>query len=190
MVARSQAEEHEAAAKAQEEADAAEQGLDLDPEDGTVEFFTQLLEKMGIKAAKAEKYAKGLVEEEYDLKLFNEATEQELKEDFGFVKGDIKRVISFRAEQRASSSGMTKDAANLRARDFGSLTPEQRTEDARKAIEKHRPGEVRFDSLSAHFGLTFGSLFLPFCSRLSHLLVTCSPSSLSTQFPYVLAHFR
>jgi hypothetical protein len=52
---------------------------------------------MKIKAANAAEYAKRLVGEEFDLEIFNDLSLAELRSDFGFAAGDIKRVERYRA---------------------------------------------------------------------------------------------
>ena len=66
-------------------------------EDGTVEYFVQLLSKMKIKPGKAREYAESLVAQGYDEELFNDEGEEALQRDFGFLKGDAKRVTKHRA---------------------------------------------------------------------------------------------
>ena len=89
-------------------------------EDGTAAFFEQLLESMGIKPEKAKQYAESLVAEEYDLRLMRELSAHELKTDFGFVKGDIKRFEGWKQEEGGGAS--PRQSANP-SEDMTSGTP-------------------------------------------------------------------
>eukprot|EP01045_Picozoa_sp_COSAG04_P015874 COSAG04_NODE_1287_length_7366_cov_18.273153_3_plen_1522_part_00 len=80
-------------------------------EDGTAEFFVQLLAKMKIKPGKAREYAESLVAQGYDKELFNDKGDEALQRDFGFLKGDAKRVEKYR---KGLDGPLVHKLANLR----------------------------------------------------------------------------
>ena len=92
-------------------APAAAAGESASPEDGSVELFIALLQQMKIKPDQTRAYATGLVAQGYDMELFNEATLEELRGDFGFIKGDLKRVEKFRSLQAGDTGGSSEAAS-------------------------------------------------------------------------------
>ena len=82
-------------------------------EDGSVEFFVQLLTKMEISPDKAREYAEGLVADGYDEDGFNEDDAETLQSDLGFDEEDAQRVKKYRASQLAAtkSAGSTGQEA-------------------------------------------------------------------------------
>eukprot|EP01043_Picozoa_sp_COSAG02_P039595 COSAG02_NODE_3140_length_7296_cov_180.632347_1_plen_957_part_10 len=91
-------------------------------EDGTAAFFERLLESMGIKPDQAKQYAAGLFAEQYDLLLFGELTAEELKADFGFAKGDIKRFESWK---RAGARGGASVRVPVSSSSEGGVSPRE-----------------------------------------------------------------
>ena len=123
-----------------------------EPEDGTVEFFVQLLTKIfggpkKIKPEKAREYAEGLVAADYDEELFDEEGPEGLKDDFGFTKGHVKKIEKYREAKGGGGGGDSKqdtlmrsssDAAML-ATNFQNLEPEVRKKEGAAALQEHKP---------------------------------------------------
>ena len=120
-----------------------------EPEDGTVDFFVQLLTKMKIKPANAREYAEGLAAQEYDEELFNDEDADALHDNFGFKRGDAKRVEKCREGGGGGGGGggsskhdtlmrSASDAAML-ATNFQNLEPEVRKKEVATALQEHKP---------------------------------------------------
>ena len=97
-------------------------------EDGTVAFFEQLLESMGIKpAAAVMQYAEGLVEAGASLADFEEASLEELGSDYEFKKLHVRKVEAHRAAKRGAGGeggGAPTAAAPSSPQPHESVTPE------------------------------------------------------------------
>ena len=129
-----------------------------EPEDGTVEFFVQLLTKIfggpkKIKPEKAREYAEGLVAADYDEELFDEEGPEGLKDDFGFTKGHVKKIEKYREAKGGGGGGDSKqdtlmrsssDAAML-ATNFQNLEPEVRKKEVAAALQEHKPDHWTLD---------------------------------------------
>ena len=64
---------------------------------------SHLKSELGLKAANAQTYAEALAKQDVDVELFESLTASELEGDFGFSKGDLKRVLRYRARRRKKS---------------------------------------------------------------------------------------
>ena len=81
-----------------------------DPPPSDYDQFVQLFcDGMKIKATNAAEYAKRLVADEFDLEIFESLSPAEMKAEFGFAGGDVKRVEKYRAKVEAAEAADAGD---------------------------------------------------------------------------------
>eukprot|EP01043_Picozoa_sp_COSAG02_P093840 COSAG02_NODE_30331_length_553_cov_0.914097_1_plen_115_part_10 len=83
-----------------------------------------LTTELGLSASVAEEYVPGLVEEGYDTEeIFLGLSTEELRDDFGWRKGHVKRFEAFR-EQRAGDTFRSATTAAAEGVPVGSQLPD------------------------------------------------------------------